>query len=312
VKVIRLTEVPLDRVDYGDLSDIDPKDLPTVDPIEEPIFRFIEKGKPLTLVMGRRLVAAAVRMNQRAIMAKVVECQEHELERLQLVDKAFEARHRKDKDAWYGAIAKLVDLYQPEAEYMPWTPQAFDNMVGRPVTARGRARLMAADALGIKLPTIYKAESFVKKGATSQRKAPGFEHYGLLTGSPALATFANIELRSHLAATRCNEALKELTKLEREADGLYPPGVLRRIRDSLELAGSIIRKHSPRGICAWCKGLPGAQEKCGKCYHLGWIGSIEVPSELQNATVAMVGDELRSVAQVLAEHEESKSLEVTR
>lgn len=311
MKIIKLAEVPLDRVDYGDLSDVDVKNLPQGDPIQEPIFRLIEKGKPLQLVMGRRLVALALKHEQRAIMAKIVECEEHEIERLRIIDAAIEARHRKDKDAWYGAIVKLVELYIPEAQYMPWTKESFDAVIGRPTTPVGRARLLVGEALGIGVQTIYKAERYIKKGVSEDRKVPDFEHFGLLEPNhPALKTFAAMEERSHLASVKTKEALKELTKLERDAGELYPPGVMQRIRDGLEVAGMLIRKHSPRSLCPWCKGAPGVQEKCESCYRRGWVGNVDAPDELKNPKVIMVDGELRSLAQVLAEHEASKSLEV--
>lgn len=260
------------------------------DRLTEPVFRSLAGRHHL--VLGRRLVAAALRRGDTAIEAKVVTCDDGEQARMALIDAAWACQVARDLDGYYRLVGQVVDAFKDEAMLGVQDPLKYGR--GRPRTTRGKAITLTSEALGVAPKTIERALAFCAGKVTKPKKLPAeFETFGLVDErAPFLAHIGTIQRKVEQARRLVAAAVGVLTELQQQpsALALCRKGTLQRAKEALVFNGGLLQDEIPASLCPWCKALDG-QDGCRQCDALGWVGSqkaLGAPQALRDKEKPMV------------------------
>lgn len=276
-------------------------------PMHQPWVREIEGGYELLTGLHRLAAFKLTHDNNddTPIEVTVVKCSNLEAQILKRVENAA---RRHDKNEQNVALLELVSLFEKEeekkirdhAERYPLKKVP----VGRPKSARGRARERAAEMTGITEGAVRKAEQRAKK-AKPKKKDWVPNTYGMELSDQFVAECRAI--RTYLKDTRkrLSMAMQALDNLKRSTFD-YPADQVQEVYESVLAGSERMAEIMPDALCPYCKGIQGLQESCGVCGGRGWVGKLkDVPRELldEETPHVVVKGEPRPVTEVLGEPE---------
>ncbi len=241
--------------------------------ISEPVFR--REGKKLTLITGRKRIAACMAEGVESIDIKVVECSDAQAEKLELIENAC---RRHDQEEQSRLMTELVDMFQ--LEVLVERTAAIDQPRvggGRPKSARGEARDRAAAAAGTKPATVAKAEQRQKAAAEAKAKEkanPPIDTMGIELGEDYLTEMRIIQGFVERSLQMLVQVQAAMTSLEGE-DLNVSAGRVARVRDEAHNVATMLRDLLPYSVCPFCKVIEEVQDHCTACDKLGWVTKLQ-------------------------------------
>ena len=255
------------------------------------------------LIAGNDRVAALTLNGADVIEVRAVEGTEAELRRLMLAENI--ERRPKERDEliaeYVGSIeeelaAEAKDKGQP-------VPKPSSPAGGRPQTLHGAARERAAQALGVSVQAVRKAEE--RAAAPEKKDEPPakrlYEDWGV-----------DVPKALHEAITAIIEPLDSADQLMRGVQSSLTRAIeagderpeVADLRSTAKKLAQDIRARRPRALCPYCKGVPALRRKCAGCIGAGFIlgSAVEsIPAELKmrgaDAMVAVDGKPARLALQ---------------
>lgn len=272
--------------------------------IHEPIVR----QEDMLVVAGENRIAAHVKRGKDFVTVTLVQCTDDEVG---IVRRAENAHRRHNPERRRELMDELVVLMSKEIEKVkPGIPNAGS---GRRATAVGEARRKLAAERGVRPESIRQQEYRTKERKEAERLGMSVPDYrnAKKTGhmpptsmleEPALPPVKTLgmNLAPHFAAAmkelqqnvdhaagKINHALSILTQMEGDGPDLIRSDKMRRAREFLQSAGSLVRMMRPWSLCPACAGIEQVTKECGTCIQSAYVTKDEealVPAELTTAS----------------------------
>ena len=244
--------------------------------IHEPLVR----KSDMSLIVGRRRVAAHVVNGEDTVMVKLIECTDQEAEELELVENL--ERHHASPGEQRKLTVALVDLYERLEKGKP-AVKLPGKKRGRKKTPRGRAREIVAEQIGIEPESVRRAE--VRERSSQKDDAEDAPSPILLwtleVDDAYMEAMRDIQANISRALGKLRDVRKFLMAIQTndhaQSDRMEP------ILEALTELRKRIEGHRPVSLCPACKYLDEYSHNCAACAGTGWATETQfsnAPKEL--------------------------------